>query len=319
MEYMRPQSMYGFLANLPLAQIAIMCIIVSLILERQKLSNSNFQNYFIMGYLFCFLISYLVAFKPELAWQPLVDFVKWVVIYFLLINVINDRRKLYIFVIVFLIINFRYAQFAVRIWAGNNFYSDPRGLHEGAGVGAGFFRNPNDFGVALNVALGISFFMVLYDKRKIFGYFRMWWFHLISTVTFPLAILSTSSRGAALALGIISIGFWVKSRKRVIGLAILCVVGGFLISIIPEDNWARFRMMGKEGDNSSVERIELWRSGLRIGNEYPFFGVGPSNFVYANQYLYKSGSKVVQHNVFIQAVSELGYPGLIFFVMMIVG
>jgi putative inorganic carbon (hco3(-)) transporter len=316
-EYMRPQSMYDAISDLPLAQIAIIGIIVAFILEGRKLNNFNFLNIFLLAYLFWFFISYLFAFRPELAWQPLIDFTKWVVIYFLLANIINDKRKLYIFIIVFLLLNFKYAQFAFRIWVKNGFYIDPRGLYEGGGIGAGFFKNPNDFGVALNSVLGISFYMIFSDMKKIFNRFKMRWFHIIATLTILLAILTTSSRGAVLALGAVSIGIWFKSKRKFIGIAVLIIATTMFISLIPEDNWARFQGMGSEQDKTGRSRIELSHAGIRMANEHPLTGVGPNNYVFVNENIYHNDLHVVQHNVFIQAVSELGYPGLTLFLMMI--
>src|SRR4030067_2950634 len=141
-EYMRPQSMYKAISDLPLAQIVIIGIIISLILEKRRLNNHNFQNILMSVYLFCFFISYLFAFEHNLAWQSLIVFTKWFIIYFLLTNIINERNRLYIFLIVFLLLNLKYAQFVVRIWISNGFYSSPSGLHQGAGIAAGFFKNP---------------------------------------------------------------------------------------------------------------------------------------------------------------------------------
>ncbi|MBI5180241.1 MAG: O-antigen ligase family protein [Nitrospirae bacterium] len=318
-EYMRPQSMYDALSGLPLGQVTIIGIIISFIIEGRKLNNSNFQNILILAYLFWFFISFLFAFKRDLAWQPLVDFSKWVIIYFLLINIINDRRRLYIFLIVFLLLNFRYTQFAARIWISNGFYSDPRGLNAGGGIGAGFFQNPNDFGVAINSVLGISYCMIKSDINKIIRWFKMQWFHIVCTVSMIIAIVASSSRGAALGLGVVFLAIWYKSKKKTIGIAFLVIVATAIIALIPDDNRLRFQGMGSEEDGTSQSRLTLWRAGMRMASEYPITGVGPNNFIYVNREHYFSERLEVQHNVYIQAMSELGYPGLIVFLMMIFG
>ena len=318
-EYMRPQSMYESLAGLPLALIAILGIIIAFVFEGKKFINSSFQNTLLLLYLFWFFISSIFAFNFDLAWQPLIDFLKIVIIYFLLTNILTDQRKLYVFLFVLLLLNFKYAQFAVRIWIGNDFYVDPRGLHEGGGIGSGFFQNPNDFGVALNSVLGMSFYLIFYDTKKIFNWFKMRWFHLISIITFPLAALATSSRGAALAFGVACLGVWYKSKRKIFGLVLLLIVAGGYIALIPKDNWARFHRMGTDEDKTSQSRLEIWRSGVRMANEHPLTGVGPNNYIYANQENYHSGLNQVQHNIFVQAMSELGYPGLILLILIMLG
>ena len=79
------------------------------------------------------------------------------------------------------------------------------------------------------------------------------------------------------------------------------------------DNWARFQDMGGEEDITGQSRIWLWESGLRMAYENPFLGVGPNNFVYVNTYIYQNGLFEVPHNIFVQALSELGYTG--FFIL----
>jgi len=81
-EYMRPQSMYESLSGFPLAQIAILGIIIAFVLEGKKIVNSSFQNTLLLLYLFWFLVSSIFAFNSDLAWQPLSDFSKIVIIYF---------------------------------------------------------------------------------------------------------------------------------------------------------------------------------------------------------------------------------------------
>lgn len=318
-EYMRPQSMYESLVGFPLAQIAILGIIIAFVFEGKAFINSSFQNTLLLLYLFWFLVSSIFAFNFDLAWQPLIDFLKIVIIYFLLTNILTDQRKLYVFLFVLLLLNFKYAQFAVRIWVRNGFYVDPRGLHEGGGIGSGFFQNPNDLGVALNSVLGMSFYLIFYDTKKIFNWFKMRWFHLISIITFPLAALATSSRGAVLAFGVACLGIWYKSRRKIFTLVLLLIVAGSYTALIPKDNWTRFQSMGTDEDRTGQSRRELWRSGVRMANEYPLTGVGPNNYIYVNQEIYHSGLNQVQHNVFVQAMSELGYPGLILFIVMIIG
>ncbi len=316
-EYMRPQSTYEALSGLPIAQIAILGCMAFFLLEGREKYNYNSQSIVLLIYLFWFFISHLFAFDQNLAWDAWIDFSKWVLIYFLLINTINDRRRLYIFVVFFLLVNFKYAQFAVRLWVSEGFYTDPRGFNAGGGFGAGFFKNPNDFAVAMNSVLGLSYFMIQSDLNKIVGWFKMRWFHLVCATSIAIAVLASSSRGGALGLGIIALGLWYKSKRKTLGVGALIIVTMLAVALIPEDNWNRFQMMGSEEDHSSQSRMELWRVGIRMANEYPLTGVGPNNFIYVNTRVYLSELREVQHNVFIQALSELGYPGLFLFLAMI--
>lgn len=315
---MRPQQMYDDLAAIPLGQIAILGLLISVILEGRSRFNTNRLNALIVLYLIWFGVSYADAVRQELALQAFIDFSKWVVIYFLLINTINARQKLYFFLLLLILLNFKYAQYATRLWISAGFYSDPRGLNAGGGIGASFFQNPNDFGIAMTSVLGLAYAMIKGDTSKWFGVLKGCWFHIISAVAIFLAILASSSRGAALGAAATAFAIWAKGNKKIIGLATLAALSMMAVALIPEDNWQRFRTMGTEHDESGQSRLALWSAGIRMALENPLTGVGPNNFVYVNTQIYQSVYAVVQHNVFIQAASELGLPGLLLFIAMII-
>jgi putative inorganic carbon (hco3(-)) transporter len=309
-EYMRPQSIYDSLSSIPFAYISILGLAISFLLSKRDGLTSNPLNILLVMYLIWFFVSYAFAFNQTASWQPMLDFTKWVVIYFLLINTIQNEKKLYIFVFVMLLLYFKLTQFAVRLWVENGFYSDPRGLNAGGGIGSGFFRNPNDFGIALTSLFGISYYLAWFDEKKI-GPIKIRWFHAIGSIFFVIAIISSSSRGAMMGLAAAIFVIWWRSTKRVVGLVAVAVIGLSVIAVIPADNWERFQNMGSSEDATSQSRLTLWTSAVRMLNEYPITGVGPNNFTYINVQHYHSELAEVQHNVFLQAGSELGYPGLL--------
>ena len=319
-EYMRPQSMYEGLSGAPLALIGALGMAFALIIKKDKVSAISPVNYIMVGFLTWFIISVFFSKEKEYALPFMIDFLKIVVIYYLLINLLNNKKYLYVFTITFLLLGFKLVQFAVRIWVSKGFYSDPRGLYEGAGFATGFFGNPNDLGVLLNVLFGLSFYMFFYDETKIWNRFPMKWFHGIHAFLIPLAILSTSSRAATLAFGCILMAILFKSKRKMAGIVLAVAFVAAYITFIPPDNWARFEEIGSETDTTGQTRIWLWQSGIRMANENPITGVGPGNFQYMNMFEYQNGLHEQQHNVFIQALSELGYPGLlILFILIYLG
>lgn len=316
-EYVRPQSSYEFLSGLPLGQAVIVGFLAACILEGRARLTKHSINWLLLAYLAWFAVSYVFAVRRDLALQPLFDFTKWVIIYFLLINTINTERRLYIFVVALLLLNFKYAQFATRLWVSNGFYSDPRGLNAGGGIGAGFFQNPNDFGIAINSVLGLSYFLARGDANRWIGFIKTQWLYLACAATMGIAIIASSSRGAALGMAATAVTVWYKGRHKVISLAAIAVIALGVVAMIPDDNWNRFRTMGSSEDGSGQSRLALWNAGIRMANENPLTGVGPNNFVYVNTEIYYSQNRVVQHNVFIQAASDHGYPALIILLLMI--
>ncbi|MGB9591499.1 MAG: O-antigen ligase family protein, partial [Candidatus Kryptoniota bacterium] len=308
--------MYEAISDYPLGKIVVIAMAIAFIVEGKKLGNKNVLNRLLIGYFIWFSISTIFAYHWGLASDFWVDFCKWVIIYFILTNSLTERRHLYIFVIVLVMLNFKLAQFVVRVWVENGFYSDPRGIYEGYGVGSGFFRNPNDMGAAFNSILGISLALIHYDSTKILSRFKIKWFHLICTALFAVAILATSSRGAIIGVLAVLLFSLLKVKRKVLFLPILIFLVSVYVSLIPSDNWKRFTEMGSDEDASGKERLNLWGAGIRMANEHPMTGVGPINFGIYNHKVYGAPSMTVQHNIFIQAVSELGYPGLLLLILM---
>ena len=158
----------------------------------------------------------------------------------------------------------------------------------------------------MSSVLGLSIAMISADRAKWLGGVKARWFHMLTALTLLLAIVASSSRGAALGAAGTAAAVWAKSSKKALGLILAIALAAGVVAIIPDDNWARFRAMGSEHDESGQSRLALWKAGIRMALEYPLTGVGPNNFIYVNTQHYMSEYAVAQHNVFIQAASELG-------------
>ena len=73
-------------------------------------------------------------------------------------------------------------------------------------------------------------------------------------------------------------------------------------------------------DKTSITRLAYWKFGLQVIHEHPLLGVGYNNWLDYTAFNFPDGllwGKIQQpHNIFIQACAELGYIGLIFFIVM---
>ena len=311
-EFVRPQSMYESLSHFPIAKICILVFSFFFLIEQRDYFVKNSINLAVLAFATWVAISATFAIDTKIAWNACIDFLKWIFIYFLVINTINTRRGPYLFVITLLLCYFKMGQFAVRRWIAQGFYSDPRGTY----VGAGFLHNPDDFGAGVNTVFGIAWYMIHADKNtKWKGWFKAKWFHIINTISLIIGILITSSRGAALALGANLLAIWKNSSRKLAALIIVVLLAYIFWLLIPEDNKARFYKMGTEADTTAQTRFTLWRCALKMVSANPITGIGIGNFPLACK-VYECPRVLAQHNIFIQALSELGYPGL--FILIII-
>ena len=130
------------------------------------------------------------------------------------------------------------------------------------------------------------------------------------------SVVATSSRGALVGAGAAFVWLIGLSRAKWKALFAVVIVGIVIVSVIPDEFMARLETSGT--DRTSLQRIERWRDGFEMMNDHPVLGIGYHNWetYYENEYFPRWGHGL-SHNIFIEAGSELGYTGLIIFLLMI--
>lgn len=166
------------------------------------------------------------------------------------------------------------------------------------------------------VPLSLAFILVL---KKYWGRIKRLFFYLMP-FTGLFSIAASSSRGAQLAIAGVGVWFLLKSRLGIRSLVGLAMLGTVLYMVIPPEQYARFGAMGD--DATSIQRLEYWRFGLDVAGSHPLFGIGYANWVNYCWFMNPGGLGIQQkceeaHNSFIEALSELGFPGLLITLMMI--
>jgi len=147
-------------------------------------------------------------------------------------------------------------------------------------------------------------------------------FFLILPITGVGAIIASSSRGAVLGFAAACLWFAISNKHRIRSLILVAIVlaGGFLVA--PQGLVDRFDTIGT--DVTSRQRIAYWTAGKDVISEYPWLGVGYSNwqtYYLANIYEFENAGELRRaekiHNIFLQLGTELGYVGLTIYLLMI--
>jgi putative inorganic carbon (hco3(-)) transporter len=307
LEYVRPQTIYPAINVLPFSFVVIMTTLALLVMRGGKYV-SNPENKLILAFLAVILLSSAFALSPGVAFQYLPEFGAWVIIYFLIINIVNSESRFLIFMLSFLLYNFKMSQFAFRGWAGIGFgYSD-----WGTGGGPGWFQNSGEFGIAMCVFLPLSVYFIL-ALRSHWPRWKLLFFTLFP-ITALTGMISSSSRGALVGGAAVLVWMGFSSGRKVKTILALGVIASVLFLMIPPEQMARLEASGE--DRTSINRLERWDKGLEMAARYPVFGVGYYNWAVADARFYgEAGS--LSHNIYIQCLSELGYVGLAVFLLMI--
>ena len=171
----------------------------------------------------------------------------------------------------------------------------------------GTFPSPNIFGSYLIAMFFLSLAMIKDAGR------RIQWF--LPPILILSALLLTKSAGAWLSLFItlLILVVWLKPKKYK-NAALLLIVVAFLavFSFIIKDRWERFVDFNSP-QNSITQRLDYWRTAIRVIKEHPFTGVGPGNFqeVFLKYKVGLSTDTRYAHNIFLHTWSETGILGLI--------
>jgi O-antigen ligase len=256
------------------------------------------------------LLSSMNAMSPAMAFTKVPDFIAWMIIYYLIINIVNTEKRFLVFMLAFLLYSFKMAQHSFRGWAAHGFgYSG-----WGTGGGPGWFHNSGEFGIQMCILLPLGFYFFVALREHWPGWKKG--FFLLFSLFAISGTISSGSRGALLGAGAVMLWILLKSQQKVRGLVVLALVGTLVVAFMPPEQMARFEMAGGEADRTSLSRLERWDKGLEMVAKYPLLGVGYANWGVADRLMF-DGDGGLSHNIFIECTSELGYTGLMVFVLMI--
>lgn len=311
-EYVRPQSIIPALDFLPWSQVFILLAAAGWVMDSKKQWVRDATNFWMALFFIVILLSCWQAYEPSVSYANLDYFYTWFIIYFLIINIVTSERRLFIFMLIFMIASFKLSLFGARTWAMRGFSFTGWGL-----MGPpGFFQNSGELAIQMLVFAGISLFSFNALKPHLTRFTK--YTLLAFPVTAAMTVLGASSRGGQLGLvAQLLIVFWNKISVR--GLLILIVVGYLGYKLLPEEQMQRFESMGD--DNTSQQRLFYWEHGIDMINEYPWLGVGYFNFSnYYNAHYSEDlivDSAELPHNIFIQVGTDAGYSGLFVYCMLI--
>lgn len=315
-EYARLSAMFPGLRDLQFGKLIVLTTLIIFLIRRAtshdiKIVSDKIYVLF-LAWLGIALVSMAFAMNTQMAFDATVDLAKWFVICFLLINLVDTIPKLQVFIWLLLLLNFKQAQFQMRSFvAGLSSASDQAYfIQQGVGSGSGgFFSNGNDFGMAMVIVVPLAFYLFLSMKSRILKVIAG-----VMTATFVIALLRSSSRGAALGLAAATALYWARSRNKLVSLAlVIAFLAGFWV--IASDPWKQrfLNAQNYEEDSTASSRITLWKGGISMLADHPLTGVGINNFSSNWESKYRpSGVRgaTVVHNIFLQAASELGLGGL---------
>ena len=264
-------------------------------------------------FLFVIIVASIFATFPSISWSHWFEFFSWYVIYFLIINIVTTKERYFIFLVIFLLANFKLSIFGARTWISRGF-----GFAEWGIVGpSGYFENSSDLSAEMLMFAPIAFELALFVKPHVKRV--TYWFLMVGAVTGAMTVLAASSRGSQVGLAAQAAWLAIQHKLKLKILVGIALVAGIGYRLLPAAEKARFASAGT--DNSSVQRLNYWKAGVKMIENHPVLGIGYFNFpavypFYDPNHLWH-GKAQLPHNIFIQVGTDAGLIGLGIFVMLI--
>jgi len=247
------------------------------------------------------LLTMPIAKDPPTAWETFNDsFIKAVLIFIVMVNVLRTRRRLIGLLWLSLSIGVYLSYTAIDLYLKGEMKVE--GYRVDVEV-KGLFGNPNDLALHLVTMTPIAIALALGSRHKIM---RVVYF--VMAVLFISANTITFSRGGFLGLIAASVVLvWKLGRKSRLNVSVASiVVGGLFILLAPGNYGVRIlSIFGLAADpvGSSDQRRELLIRSVVVTLRNPW-GIGIGNFPIVGI------RNLVTHNAYTQVSSELGLLGL---------
>jgi O-antigen ligase len=275
----------------------------------------------VLGLLLWAALSVPGSLAPGLAYNFLTDsFIKTVVMYVVIAGCVRAVRDVERLALVYFAVTVLYgAVVLVRFQLGGG--DDWR-------LGHLYNYDANDFATLIATAMPLGLYFVLADRRLPVRLLAA-----AGLVVLAIGDIRSGSRGGFLALAAVA-GFvllrftTIPARSRAAGLAIILAVVFFTAS---DRYWSQMQTVlnPHEDYNATSEtgRLKIWGRGMTYMARNPVLGVGVLNFQVAEGTIspmarrqeYGVGVRWgAAHNSFVQIGAELGIPGLLMFVGLIV-
>lgn len=310
-EYTRPQSIFPVIDFLPWAQLLLVGSSVGAFFDRSVRFSFGFAGILITCFAIAIFISSVFAYFPDVSRKYFILFYSWYVVFFLVVWIVNTRRRFYIFLLIFIVCSAKISIGTSKVWVIRGFSFTGWGL-----MGpSGYFQNSGELSILMLTLFPLAYYMFKYLRDKPITKFE----HvlaLIFWVTPIMTILGASSRGAQLALAAQLIFIFRKSIYKPKALFGAAIVFSAIFYLLPEEQKMRFQTAGE--DKTSQQRLLYWENGLEMIIKHPITGVGYFNFPnyyeinYPNDMLYEHAE--LPHNIFIQVGTDAGLLGLIPFI-----
>jgi probable O-glycosylation ligase (exosortase A-associated) len=300
---------WGPAHNFPFAQVIGLVTLVGLLFSREKKTIPiNAITIVWIALIVWMNVSTMFALVPDLAAKEWDRVMKIQLFSFVSLMLIYGKQRIdALLAVITASIGFYAVKggiFAVLTGGSSRVYGPP----------GGFIEDNNSLGLAIVMIVPLMLYLLSQIKQ------RNWRIAMIGAVGLSmLAILSTQSRGAFLAVSAMVMWVWLKSsRKFAIGAVIALMVPVFWFAMPDKWHERMATITEYEQDGSAMGRINAWGFAYNVAQDRPMVGGGFRVFV---PELFHEYAPVPEdfhdaHSIYFEVLGELGFVGLALFLLL---
>jgi probable O-glycosylation ligase (exosortase A-associated) len=316
--YFNPQDFtWGIASKVPIGMLVALATLLGLLITQNKqFPPIKLETLFLLALWFWFCITTANVFVSPLlshhetdSWVALWQTSKILLMVFVALALVTDSRRLRLWYLV------TAGSFAVFALKGTIFGLVTAGEDKVYGPKNSMIYDNNDFGLAMNMALPMFVAFAQTEKSRLLRW--GFWAALPMGI---MAVILTYSRGAMLGLGIVLFAMVMKSRRRLIALGAIAVVGLSIFVAAPGQWVERMQTLKNvKTDESALARLHSWTFAYHLFRDHPVLGGGFETFTAPLYAQYNMLADKVQgpHSIYFQVLAEHGLPGIMLFVGLI--
>ena len=308
----RPFEIWPELAAIRLERMYMIVVLVCALFSGRFKLASHPINTSLFVLLFAVLTSWILSpwFAHETAQKVVLDWLKVVLFFVLVPSFCTTRRELDLLMTGFVLATGFYVAHSVFEYAmGRHQFS--MGVRRLLGINQ-TLKHPNSFATVSILVMPVAYFVF---RNAINGTAKL------GAITYGflagIGAVLTSSRMGTIGLCFIGLMLIIRSKRRILWLTIVPIIGVVTWSVIPDNKKDRIMSIfdssvgPKNARESAETRMESFWIGMELFQKYPATGTGPGAWRAA------SGSELVAHTIYGQAPGEVGIVGSAAFVLFV--
>lgn len=293
-------------ANLNLI-VALVTIVLWLASKEPKKPLAEPTSILVILFILWMGVSQVYSLRPEYSWYYFIEFSKIMAFIFLAMVLLSRKSRIHAMIVI-LCISIGY--YSVK---GGIFTILTGGAHHVFGPVMTMITDNNHMGGAAVFILPLLNYLRMQTDAR--------WIRiglLFAIVLTVFCVLGTQSRGAFIALAVVALPFWWRSRHRLWLAVVLLPLAIGALQFMPESWSARMQTIRQAGEDASFQgRLDAWVIATEIALANPLTG-GGFRVAYlqdvADSHLAEPRQARAAHSIYFEILGSMGFVGLALFV-----